>query len=102
MLNFGDYYSANSYRQDVSGLSGAQRADFIVRAVNVSEAPGSSTGDPADGDNVFYGDTNDSFVAVTQLNIYNAAGALVNPAGYAALGITVTADVNRSRSSRPC
>ncbi|MBA3511969.1 DUF5801 repeats-in-toxin domain-containing protein [Sphingomonas sp.] len=90
VLNFGEYYTANSYRQDVSGLGGPQRADFIVRAIVVNEAPGSDPSAPADGDNVFFGDTNDTVVAVTSLNIYNAAGTLVAPSAYAGLGITVT------------
>ncbi|MBB4642143.1 DUF5801 repeats-in-toxin domain-containing protein [Rhizorhapis suberifaciens] len=94
-LHFGEYYTANSYRQDVSGLSGPQRADFVVRAVTVSEASPSTTTE-ADGDKVFYGDGNDSFLssAVTSIEIYNAAGTLVAPANYSGLGISVTAVAN--------
>jgi len=91
VLNFGEYYTANGYRQDVSGLNPVQTADFIVRAVVVNEAGGSNPADPADGDNTFYGDANDAFLAGTTLNLYDDAGVLVDPADYAGLGIAVTA-----------
>ncbi|QNN67501.1 hypothetical protein H9L13_00585 [Sphingomonas lutea] len=93
VLNFGEYYTANAFRQDVSGLAGGQRANFIIRAVDVNEAAGSVPGDPADGDDVFFGDGNDTFLTGTTLNIYNDAGVLVSPASYAGLGITVTSVV---------
>ena len=91
VLNFGEYYDANSFREDVGGLNNVQFASFTVHAVVVSEAPGSDPADPADGDNTFYGDTNDTFVAVTALNIYNDSGTLVDPTDYGSLGISVTA-----------
>ena len=91
VLNFGEYYDANSFREDVGGLNNVQFASFTVHAVVVSEAPGSDPADPADGDNTFYGDTNDTFVATTALNIYNDSGTLVDPTDYGSLGISVTA-----------
>src|SRR5690606_21880283 len=56
----------------------------------VAEAPGSDPSDPADGDNDFYNDGNDSFLSGTTLSLYDDNGVLVEPADYAGLGITVT------------
>jgi VCBS repeat-containing protein len=89
VATFNEYYSANAFRQDVSGLSGPQRADFTVKAIAiVNNANGQAL--PADGDNVFYGDTNDTTVTGTTLNIYNASGALQTTAQLTAAGVTVT------------
>lgn len=89
VATFNEYYSANAFRQDVSGLSGPQRADFTVKAISiVNNANGQAL--PADGDTVFYGDTNDTTVTGTTLNIYNAAGVLQTTAQLTAAGVTVT------------
>lgn len=85
-----EYYSANSYRQDVSTQNSNRYADFTVRAITVNEAPGSVPADPADGDSVFYGDANDATLAGTTINIYNASGTLVQASNYASLGIVVS------------
>src|SRR4029079_12090007 len=70
VLNFGEYYTANAYRQDVSGLAGPQRADFTVKAIAVVENPAGAASDPADGDLAFYGDPNDTFVTGRPSNLY--------------------------------
>ena len=89
VATFNEYYSANAFRQDVTGLSGPQRADFTVKAIAiVNNANGQAL--PADGDTVFYGDTNDTTVSGTTLNIYNAAGVLQTTAQLTAAGVTVT------------
>ena len=90
MLNFGEYYSGNAYRQDVAVTGGANRADFIVRAIAVVEGPGGTPADPADGNGTFFGDANDTVVLVTQINIYDAAGVQLTPAQIAAAGILIT------------
>ncbi|HET9428479.1 MAG TPA: hypothetical protein VFO69_08995, partial [Allosphingosinicella sp.] len=91
VLNWGEYYAANSYRQDVSGLAGTQNADFVVRVVVADPIV---AGVDADGDSIFYGDTNDDYVSptLTTIEIYDAAGVLVvNPALQGIL-ITQTTD----------
>ena len=85
---FNEYYSANSFKQNISGLSGGQRADFTVKAIKVVDNPAPTP--PADGDTVFYGDTNDTVVTGTTLNIYNASNVLLNAAQLTAAGVTVT------------
>ena len=89
VATFNEYYSANAFRQDVNGLSGGQLADFTVQAIKIVNNANNLVL-PADGDTVFYGDTNDLAISGTTINIYDAAGVKQTALQLTAAGVTVT------------